>query len=311
MSNSNHSSPDPTTEGTEERTRLYRDAARAASVGLAVNGLLLVIKFGGGLLTGSLALIADAVNSLGDVTGSIVVRGGLSFAQRDADEEHPYGHTKAESIAALTVTLLIIFSAVALGTETIRTWGTERGEIEPLAAWLAAGASLTKELLFRYTRASARKFGSASLRAAAWDHRSDALASGAVAIALAIAASLGPNGWMIDPLAAVAVCGVLVWTGVRVYRETAAELMDQQAPPETVDEIAAIANGFSEVRQVEKLRVRKSGLEFFVEIHLEVDGDLTVEHGHRVGHQVKDAVMNQLSRVRDVHVHIEPYPGQD
>lgn len=311
MSNKQTPTEAPAAVVGHERQTLYHEAARAASVGLVGNIVLLLIKLVGGSLTGSLALIADAVNSLGDVASSVVVRGGLSLAQREADDEHPYGHTKAESIAGLTVTLLIIFSAVTLGAETLRSWGSEHDAVEPLAVWIAAVAAVMKEILFRFTRASARRLDSASLRAAAWDHRSDALGSGAVAVALGIAVWLGPAGWMIDPLAALAVCGVLIWTGAIIYWRTAAELMDQQAAVETVEEIGQIAARVDQVRQVEKLRVRKSGLEFFVEIHLEVDGDLSVEDGHRVGHEVKDALMDHLKRIRDVHVHIEPYRGQD
>ncbi|WP_164102889.1 cation diffusion facilitator family transporter [Candidatus Laterigemmans baculatus] len=289
------------------RRRVYRDATRAAGVGLAANVLLLVAKLAGGLFTGSAALLADAVNSLGDVASSLVVRGGLWVAQREEDEDHPYGHTKAESIAGLSVALLVTFSAVVLAVETLRQFTLHVAPPRSSAIWIAAACAVTKESLYHYTRRAAARLGSSALAAAAWDHRSDALSSAAIALALFVGYRLGPQGWAVDPLAALVMCLLLVYVGLKIYSRTAAELMDQQADATTVAAIETAAKGPREVCGVEKLRVRKSGLEFFVEIHVEVDGHLTVDEGHRVGHEVKDAVLRQFPRVRDVHVHIEPF----
>lgn len=274
---------------------------------MAANVLLFVAKLAGGVATGSAALLADAVNSLGDVASSLVVRGALWVAQRAEDEDHPYGHTKAESIAGLSVALLVTFSAGVLGLETLRQFSAELAPPPPAAIWIAAACAATKELLYLYTRRAAARLGSSALSAAAWDHRSDALSSAAIAVALFIGHRLGPHGWAVDPTAALVMCLILLYVGLKIYSRTAAELMDQQADVSIVEAIHAAAMVPHEVCGVEKLRVRKSGLEFFVEIHVEVDGHLTVNEGHRVGHEVKDAVLTQFPRVRDVHVHIEPY----
>ncbi len=286
---------------------VYRDASRAAGIGLVVNATLVVIKVVGGVWTGSAALMADAVNSMGDVASSIVVRAALWVAQRDADEDHPYGHTKAESIAGLTVALLIVFSAGVLAVETVRTIGYPLHAAAASAAWVSLAVALIKESLYQYTSRTAKRLQSSALTAAAWDHRSDALGSLGIAIALGFAQWLGPRGSLIDPIAALIVCVVLVVSGLRVYARTAAELMDQQAEAGIVEGIAESARGTDKVCDIEKLRVRKSGLEFFVEIHVEIDGNLTVDEGHRVGHCVKDAIMTRFPRVRDVHVHVEPF----
>jgi cation diffusion facilitator family transporter len=238
-----------------------------------------------------------------------VVRGALWIAQRDADEDHPYGHTKAESIAGLTVALVVAFSAGVLGLETVRSLGLT-GNVSSLeAGGLALVVAIIKESLYHYTRWTASKLHSAALTAAAWDHRSDALCSLAIAVALWAAPWLGTWGWAVDPAAALVVCAVLIVTGLRVYSRTAAELMDQQADAETVAAIALVARKNEEIADIEKLRVRKSGLEFFVEIHVQVEGHLTVSEGHRLGHWVKDAIIAAFPRVRDVHVHVEPYAG--
>lgn len=296
----------PPEEPHDRRSQLYRDASKAAVVGIIVNGFLMVLKLVGGVVTGSTALIADGVNSFGDVAGSLMVRAALWIAQRDADDDHPYGHTKAESIAGLTVSVLIVFSAMALGLETIRSWWEPHAPVSLIAAGIGIISAALKEGIYWFTIVQAKRLHSSSLRAMAWDHRSDALSSLAIGAALLLGALLNDWGWIVDRLAALVMCIVLIVVGLKLYRNTARELMDQQADDEMVDNISRIAEAASEVSKVETLRVRKSGLEFFVEIHIEVDGQATVEEGHRIGHQVKDQLLSHFPRVRDVIVHVEP-----
>ena len=288
------------------RQRVYVEAGRTALWGLGVNMVLVVAKIGGGLVTGSSALIADAVNSIGDVASALAVRGALSVAQLEEDDDHPYGHTKAESIAGLCVALLVAFSAGLLAIETIKRFGGELKIPSLAAGWIAAACAICKEVTYRFTNRAAKRLDSSALRASAWDHRSDALASAAVAISLIISPFFGQYAVYVDPIAAVCICVLLVVTGWRIFRNTAAEMMDQQADDATVEEIRVIAEQVDGITEVEKLRVRKSGLEFFVEIHLHVPGEISVQHGHRLGHQVKDQLLIAMPRVRDVHVHIEP-----
>jgi cation diffusion facilitator family transporter len=289
------------------REGVYRDAGRAAVWGLGVNLALATVKVIVGFLSGSAALIADAVNSIGDVASSLVVRGALWIAQQDEDEDHPYGHTKAESIAGLSVSLVVVGSAALLAIETLRRipagWALP-GLAAPITAALCA---VVKESLYRYTQRVARRIDSAALRATSWDHRSDALGSAAIALALVVAPWLGPAGTLVDPIAALIVCAVLIAIGGRLFARTARELMDQQADTELVDQIRQVALAWQPVRDVEKLRVRKSGLEYFVEIHIQVDGQLTVDQGHRIAHEVKDRLLGTFPRIRDVLVHIEPH----
>ena len=289
------------------RQRLYVDAKRAAVWGLGVNFLLVLSKLAGGIATGSAALIADAVNSIGDVASSMAVRGALSMAQVEEDEDHPYGHTKAESIAGLSVSLLVAFSAGLLALETIKRFGSEL-EVPGIAAGLIAGVcAVIKEVIYRYTMRVAKRLNSSSLTAVAWDHRSDAIGSGLVAVSLIAAPYVGDWGRYIDPIAAICVCAALIYTGGKIFLSTATELMDQQADEETVLQVREIAEAVGGVQAVEKLRVRKSGLEYFIEIHVQVEGMMTVDAGHRIAHQVKDQLLVSLPRVRDVHVHIEPF----
>ncbi len=292
------------------RERVYVDAKRAAVFGLGVNLVLVTAKLIGGFLTASSALIADAVNSIGDVGSAVAVRSALSVAERAEDADHPYGHTKAESIAGLCVALIVTFSAGLLAFETIHRFFGPLDIPGRLAAWIAAGCAIAKEVAFRYTNRVARRLDSSALRATALDHRSDAIGSAAVAGSLFAAPYLGWFGQYVDPIAALCVCVLLVVVGIRMFLSVGAELMDQQADDATVDQIREISQKVNAVAEVEKLRVRKSGLEYFVEIHVQVSGDLTVSEGHRIGHEVKDRLLAEMPRIRDVHVHIEPHASQ-
>ena len=289
------------------RQRVYHDAGRVAVWGLGVNGILAVAKLAGGIVFASSALIADAVNSIGDVASGMAVRGALSVAQIAEDDDHPYGHTKAESIAGLGVALLVAFSAGMLAIETLQRFFGELRPPSVLAGIVATACAVIKEASYRYTSRTARRLGSSALKAAAWDHRSDAIASAAVGVSLLAAPHLGRFAPYVDPVAALVVCLILVVTGMRLFAMTAAELMDQQAGEEVVTRVRGISERVDGVIEVEKLRVRKSGLEYFIEIHVQVEGTMTVNDGHRIGHDVKDQLLMRMPRVRDVHVHVEPH----
>ncbi|MBI2480326.1 MAG: cation transporter [Planctomycetia bacterium] len=273
-----------------------------------VNVMLGTVKLAGGILGGSFALISDAVNSIGDSLSSIVVVFALAFAQRPADKEHPYGHTRAEAIAASNVALLIILSALFVGWEAARRI-TLQHDVPPVwTLWIAGANVLIKEALYRYKVQVGQRIGSTAVIANAWDHRSDALCSFAVLIGLGVVRWAGADYIWADEGAALVVVGLILWSGARLFRRSASELMDLQASDEFVRQIQTVAEGVSDVKNVETLWVRKSGLEYFADIHIEVDARLTVNEGHRIGHRVKDLLLEQFPTLRDVLVHLEPYP---
>jgi len=289
---------------------LYREAIRAAGLGLAVNALLAAVKLAGGILGNSFALIADAVNSLGDVVSTVVVLLAMRLAQRPPDNEHPYGHTRAEGIAASNVAILMIVSALLLGWEAIQRI-TVSHPIPPVATlWIAAANVVIKESLYRYKRAVGLRIGSAAILANAWDHRSDALCALAVLIGLGAIRWGGVRYLWADEAASLCVAAAIIWSGSRLFYESGVELMDVQADPELVEEIRREALAVAGVQDVEKLRVRKSGLEYFVDIHIEVDPRMTVADGHKIGHDVKDQLVGRFATVRDVLVHLEPHQAE-
>lgn len=289
-------------------TETYAEVIRAAVYGLAANLFLGIVKLIGGIIGNSFALIADAVNSIGDVMSTLVVLIALHYAQRPPDEEHPYGHTRAEGIAATNVAVVIIISALYVGWEAIQRLTTQHS-IPPVWTLCIAGANIIiKETLYHYNVRIGRRTGSAVIIANAWDHRSDALCSLAVFIGLAIISLGGPRFIWADEVASLIVVAAIVWSGIRLFRSSASELMDLQADPEFVDQIRSVALSVKGVECVETLWVRKSGLEYFADIHIEVDQNLTVAEGHRTGHQVKDRLLDEFPRLRDVLVHLEPFP---
>ncbi|MBX3442433.1 MAG: cation transporter [Planctomyces sp.] len=287
---------------------MYRDVVRAALLGLAVNLLLGVVKLVGGLAWSSFALIADAANSLGDVVATLVVLFAMKVAQKPPDDEHPYGHTRAEGIAASNVALLIIISALLIGWEALQRLPVRHDLPHPAALWIAAANVVIKEALYRYKRRVARQTGSSAMLANAWDHRSDALCALAVLVGLAVVRFGGPDYLWADEAASLFVVAAIIWAGVQLFRRSGSELMDVQAEPDLVRRVRETALLVEGVRDVEKLFVRKSGIEYFADLHLQVDSSMTVAEGHRIGHDVKDRLLAEFAALRDVLIHLEPYP---
>lgn len=276
-------------------------------MGLLVNSILGGVKLVGGLISGSFALIADAINSIGDVVSTVVVLVGLRVAQQPPDEEHPYGHTRAEGIAASNVAVLIIVSAVLVAWESIHRLH-DPVVIPPMWTLAIAAANVfIKELLYQYNAAVGKRTGSAAMIANAWDHRSDALCSLAVLLGLIVIRYGGERfGWA-DEIASVIVALMIAWSGSRLFKSSASELMDVQADPEFVAAIREAARKVPGVEDVETLWVRKSGIEFFADIHVEVNAELSVHEAHAIGHRVKARLVQEFVNLRDVLVHIEPY----
>lgn len=290
-----------------DRSKIYHEAIRASLLGIAVNLALGAVKLSGGILGGSFALVSDAVNSIGDVVTSIVVLIALRVAQRPPDAEHPYGHTRAEAIAATNVALLVILSALAVGWEALQRLTLAHDVPPAWTLWIAGGSALVKEWLYRYKLRVARRTGSAALVANAWDHRSDALCSLAVLAGLSAVRFGGERFLWADEAAALVVVVAIIWTGLKLFRTSASELMDLQADDKLVATVRAEAEGVPGVAGVETLWLRKSGLEYFADIHIEVPPEMTVAQGHLIGHQVKDRLLERFPTLRDVLVHLEPH----
>lgn len=274
-------------------------------IGLGINLALGVIKLTVGLAQESFALVADAINSLGDGLTSAVVIIALRISQRPPDEEHPYGHSRAETIAASNVAVVVIIGAIMVAFEAVRRVHSVHSSPSAIVLIIAGTNVLIKEGLYRYKSAVARRVRSQAIMAVAWDHRADAFCALAVLFG-ALAIRMGSPSWA-DEVAALVVVGAILFAGISLFRTAGGELLDPQATPEQIEAVREIALAVPDVMGLDKLITRKAGLVFFVDIHVEVHPDTPVSEGHRIGHDVKDAIMDSIPEVADVLVHLEPY----
>lgn len=285
--------------------RLQR-GLRATLLGLLTNVLLAGGKLAAGVIGHSHALVADAVESLADVFSSIIVWRGLVVADAPADEDHPYGHGKAEPIAAAVVATMLLLAAVGIAVTSIQEiLGPHRGP-EPFTLFVLVAVVVVKETLFRFVISEERTLDSSAVRSDAWHHRSDAITSLAAAIGISVALIGGPSYASADDIAAIVAAGIIAWNGWRLLRPALDELMDTVPDASVRRRIEEITRSVPAVERVEKCLVRKMGYHFFVDMHVEVDPQMTVERAHQVAHAVKNRVRTELSAVRDVLVHIEP-----
>jgi cation diffusion facilitator family transporter len=290
---------------------LYREARRAAGFGLALNVGLGSVKLAGGVFGHSFALLSDAAHSLVDALISATLLGALVVSQRPADSEHPYGHSRLESVAGLCVAILMLALALGIVWEAIRSVPSEHPLPHGYTLAIAAFGAAFQEGLFHYARGVARRTKSAALLATAWDYRLDALGSLFVLAGVALARWGGPAWHWADHAAAATVAVTVLWVGGNLFRDNVQDLMDRQAEPEVVRSVHDEALGTPGVLGVEKLRVRKTGLEYLVDIHVEVDPGITVREGHDIAHAVKDRVVGRFAAVRDVLVHVEPHGARE
>jgi cation diffusion facilitator family transporter len=292
-----------------DKTRgLYRQGRRAAGWGVLTSLGLGTVKLVGGLLGHSVALVSDAVHSFGDALTSSAILGALYWAQQPPDREHPYGHSRIEAVVGSNVALLLVLSALGLIWESLRTLDELSPPPQGYTLAIAAASMVLKGGLYLYSRRVAAHTGSTAVRAASWDHLLDALGSLIVLVGVGLAKWCGPAWHAADHLAAVAVALLMIWAGVSLGYDSLHELLDRQADPDLLRILRKEAATVPGVLGVEKLLVRKTGLEYLVDIHIEVDPEITVREGHTIAHRVKDHLLARVVTVKDVLVHVEPAP---
>jgi len=284
-----------------------RRSIRWAQAGLLVNAVLVLVKLFAGIIGHANALVADAVESSADIFSSMIVWMGLSIAARPADEDHPYGHGKAEPLAAVVVSLMLLGAAVGISILAIREIRTPHHLPAPFTLFVAAGVIIIKELLYRRVLRVGRDVGSTAVTADAWHHRADAISSLAAFIGISIAL-LGGRGWeAADDWAALVAALIVAVNGVRTLRPAISGLMDE-APDRTVRErVLEAACAVDGVRNVENLKVRRSGLGFYVDLHAQADPEISLEDAHEIAATVKYAIVEAIPSVAGVLVHMEPY----
>ena len=273
-------------------------------IGILCNIILSAVKVGAGLAVASIALIADGVHSLSDMATDIAVLLGVHFGSKQPDEEHPYGHGRIETFAAVFIALILTVGGSAM--IYYAAWDIALGNIKTarFAVLVVAVISIvTKELLYRATKKIAVKSNSSALYANAWHHRSDALSSIAVLIGF-IAMKFG-FGYG-DQIAATAVGLMVILVGIRVAGECVHELTESAVDSETVAHIKEVINSDSSIRRWHKLRTRMVGREVFLDLHILVDPQLNVTAAHEIAERLEKTMDEKITRPVNITVHVEP-----
>ena len=288
-----------------------RSGARVALLGMVANVILATAKIAAGLLGNSYVLIADGIESALDIAGSAIIWGGLRFAARPPDATHPYGHGKAEPIAAVVVSLGVLAAAFGLAVQSAREIFLPHHAPKPFTLVVLIVVVIVKELLYRSVIRLGKNVESTAVQTDAWHHRTDALTSIAAFVGISIAL-LGGAAWQsADAWAALFACALIGTNGYRLLNPALHEIMDTAPRGEITMAIRAAAASVPGVLHVDKCLVRKMGLEFYVDLHVGVDETISVRAGHSIAHRVKDAIRRTDSRIADVLVHIEPAnPGR-
>lgn len=298
--------------GATVHARNQRRAESSAALvlrGIVLNFVLALVKFAGGVWGGTYALIADGIESLLDVFSSALVWAGFRVAARPPDADHPYGHGKAEPLAAMAVGLVVLAAAAWIGVHAVREILTPHRSPHWMTLPLLAGIVAVKWAFSRRMARAGEDEGSTGLSAEAWHHYSDALTSAAAFVGIAIAVTCGDGYEAADDWAALAACGIIVFNGVGILGRALRDVMDTAVPQAFENEVRAIAGAVAGVRALDQCRVRKSGLSHLVDIHVMVDPWLTVHEGHEIAHAVQDALTRSPLQIMDVSVHIEPARG--
>ncbi|MFH1686793.1 MAG: cation diffusion facilitator family transporter [bacterium] len=284
---------------------------RATWAGMAVNILLVFIKCTVGYLARSQALVADGIHSLSDLISDIVVLLGLRWGRRRADEKHPYGHGRIETVAGLIMGLILVAAAIAIAVRAVLTLYQTEPMVPGAAAIAAAVASIVfKEALYWYTLRVGRRIKSLVVIGNAWHHRTDAFSSVAV-LAGIIASRIHPDWHAADVLAALAVTYFILKVGSNMIWTALREVIDTAPDSEVLRQLEVEARAVEGVRQVHDIKARYSANRIMVEIHIVVDPDLTVRQGHDIADEVRQRLVSEVGDVVHVVVHVDPEPDDD
>lgn len=283
---------------------------RLALLGIGVNAVLAAGKLTAGVLGSSFALVADAVESLVDIAGSIVVWSAMRYGSKPADEDHPFGHGKIEPMAALAIAVIIVMVGIGVAIEATRQIITPHSVPRPYTLIVLVGVIVIKESLARIADRAARRANSSAGAADAWHHRSDAITSAFAFVGIAIAVIGGPEYARADDVAALLASGVIVLNGFLLARAPYHELLDRHRP-EIAQAAAAIAKEVPGVLGVEQCDARQSGRGYRVVMHVEVPPAMSVTEAHSITGRIKAEVRSQRPDIDSVLIHIEPHEESD
>ncbi len=288
---------------TSENEKIAEKTAIFSVIG---NIFISIIKGTAGYFGNSYALIADATESTTDVFSSFLVLFGLKFSRKPADENHPYGHGRAESLVALIVSFILFASAILIIRNNIIGISILHKVPHTWTLLILAPIIIWKEIIFQIIIRKSKITKSSSLKAEAWHHRSDAITSVAAFIGISIAIIFG-NGFAIaDNIAAIFAACFIIYNSYKIFRPAISELMDEDVYEDLVTKIDEVSLTVKGIINTEKCFIRKAGLRYHVDLHVTIDANTTVKEGHRLAHEVNDALKKEIPELGKILVHIEP-----
>ncbi|WP_314817977.1 cation diffusion facilitator family transporter [Capnocytophaga gingivalis] len=278
------------------------------TIGFSILGniLLAVVKIAAGILGNSYALVADGIESVSDVFSSILVLVGLRYAQKPADKNHPYGHGKIEPLVTFVIVGFLIASSLLIAYQSYQNILTPHQVPKAWTLLLLGGIILWKELSYRIVLRNSKLTGSSSLKADAWHHRADAITSVAAFIGISIALCIGEGYETADDWAALLASGIILYNAYKIFRPALGEILDEDMYEDISLKIKEVAREVPGVMAIEKCHIRKTGMSYCVDIHLIVNGNITVKEGHDIAHKLKDTLQRQLPSIASVLIHVEP-----
>lgn len=284
-----------------------RKSIRTTQVGLLTNTALAIVKVIAGIAGHSQALIADGIESSADVCSSLVVWSGLRISARSADDDYPFGYGKAEPLSALAVGLLLMLAALMIAVESVRQILTPHLTPRPFTLVVLVAVVLIKEVLFRRVIRVGADVGSTAVQADAWHHRSDAITSAAAFVGISVALIGGPGWEAADDWAALLASVIIVYNAIGVIRPATQDLMDRAPGDEMISRVAAAAAAVPGVSAIEKLKVRKAGMGYYVDLHVQADPAMPLHAAHVLSGMVKSAIREAVPEVTGALIHMEPY----
>lgn len=281
-------------------------AIKATYFSIIGNTSLAIVKGLAGFFGNSYALIADAIESTTDIFASFLVLFGIKYSNKPADDNHPYGHGRAEPLITFLVVGFLITSATIIAYESIMNIGTPHELPKSWTLYILGAIIIWKEYSFQLVMKRSKETNSSSLKADAWHHRSDAITSVAAFLGISIALYFGKGYESADDWAALFASGFILFNSYKIFRPALSEIMDEHLYDELVEEIRVVSLTVPGVLDTEKCFIRKAGMQYHVDLHARVEGTITVREGHDIAHDLKDTLRAQIPSLGHVLIHVEP-----
>ncbi|NVN96761.1 cation transporter [Candidatus Nomurabacteria bacterium] len=283
-----------------------KTALKTTYFSIISNALLATIKWIAGYFGNSYALIADAIESTTDIFSSALVLFGIKYSSKPADDNHPYGHGRIEPLVTFAVVLFLVISSGIIARQAIINIHTPHELPRAYTLIILGGIILWKEISYRLVIKKSKETKSSSLKADAWHHRSDAITSVAAFIGITFALIMGKGYESADDWAALFAAGFILYNCYLIFRPALGEVMDEHTHDDVAVRIKELSKGVKGVIDTEKCFIRKTGMKYHIDLHITVNGDISVREGHDISHILKDKIKLEMPEISNVLIHIEP-----